>query len=146
MKTFEAMDVNKDGRLSKDEVLVGYTAIYGADLAEVETQRIMEIADIDGNGTIDYTEFINATLDKNKAMTQDRLRMAFDFFDKVSEPNMRNFVEPQWVHKPIRDKGCAGPGPPDRRASLGRSHQVGRPQWRRRDLLHGIREDDGKPH
>jgi len=43
----------------------------------------MEVADIDNNGTIDYTEFINATLDKNKVMTHERLRMAFDFFDKV---------------------------------------------------------------
>ncbi len=83
MKTFDAMDINKDGRLSRQEILAGYTVVYGADLAEVETQRIMEVADIDGNGTIDYTEFINATLDKNKVMTHERLRMAFDFFDKV---------------------------------------------------------------
>ena len=95
--------------------------IYGADLAEVETQRIMEVADIDNNGTIDYTEFINATLDKNKVMTHERLRMAFDFFDKVIWPKLAH-VEPQRIYQPIGDQGRAGPGTANRRVSMGRSH------------------------
>lgn len=52
-------------------------------MAEVEAQRVMEVADLDGNGTIDYTEFMNATIDKSKIITKERLQLAFDFFDKV---------------------------------------------------------------
>ena len=102
-KTFEAMDINRDGRLSKKEILAGYTVLYGVDVAEVEAQRVMEIADIDGNGTIDYTEFMNATVDKSKTITKERLRLAFDFFDKVRSLRNNGCEEPERVHKHFRD-------------------------------------------
>jgi calcium-dependent protein kinase len=37
--------------------------------------------DLDGNGTIDYTEFVMATVNEAKIMTTDRLEMAFKQFD-----------------------------------------------------------------
>ena len=39
--TFEALDTSKDGRLSRDELLVGYTTLMGAVAAELEVERIM---------------------------------------------------------------------------------------------------------
>ena len=83
MKTFEALDLNKDGRLSKDEIIAGYTLLEGAHAAESEAGRIMEMADVDKNGTIDYSEFVTATLNKTKLLTQERMKIAFEFFDKV---------------------------------------------------------------
>lgn len=85
-KTFEALDTTKDGKLSRAEMLDGYTKIMGTVAAELEVQRIMETVDIDKNGTIDYTEFIAATMNKEKLLTGERLKTAFDHFDKVS-PN-----------------------------------------------------------
>lgn len=41
--------------------------------AEEEVNRIMEIADMDKSGSIDYTEFITATLDKKKFINKERL-------------------------------------------------------------------------
>lgn len=39
-------------------------------------------ADVDNNGTIDYGEFIAATLHMNKIEREDHLYAAFSYFDK----------------------------------------------------------------
>ena len=56
---------------------MGYTA------AEIEVERIMKNCDIDRNGHIDYSEFINATIDKRKLLSKERLKAAFQLFDRV---------------------------------------------------------------
>lgn len=39
-------------------------------------------ADVDGNGTIDYLEFITATMHMNRMEREDHLYKAFEYFDK----------------------------------------------------------------
>ena len=56
---------------------MGHTA------AEIEVERIMAAADLDKNGHIDYSEFINATIDKRKLLSKERLKTAFQLFDRV---------------------------------------------------------------
>lgn len=51
--------------------------------AEEEVNRIMQMVDLDKSGSIDYTEFIAATLDKKKIINKERLEQAFNMFDKV---------------------------------------------------------------
>lgn len=46
-RTFEALDTSKDGKLSREELLVGYSALMGAVAAELEVERIMSTVDID---------------------------------------------------------------------------------------------------
>lgn len=41
----------------------------------------MKAADTDGSGTVDYTEFIAATLDAQFTNNEKYLRAAFDMFD-----------------------------------------------------------------
>ena len=38
--------------------------------------------DLDGNGTIDYTEFVMATINEKNLVTNERLLQAFKMFDK----------------------------------------------------------------
>lgn len=40
--------------------------------------------DLDGNGSIDYNEFITATINKSKVLSKQNLEAAFNAFDKVS--------------------------------------------------------------
>ncbi|GKD18273.1 calcium-dependent protein kinase 29 [Tanacetum coccineum] len=40
------------------------------------------MADIDKNGTIDYIEFITATIDRQELDREENLYKAFQFFDK----------------------------------------------------------------
>lgn len=62
-KAFKALDRNKSGVLTKEDLLAGYKDLLG-DEAEAEVDRIMSIADIDRSGAIDYTEWVVATIDK----------------------------------------------------------------------------------
>lgn len=80
-KAFRALDKNSDGKLSREELIEGYRAILG-DLAEEEVDRILKIADSDGSGEIDYSEWVVASMDKRKLLTNEKLEAAFNLFDK----------------------------------------------------------------
>ena len=49
--------------------------------AEKEVNRLIEIIDVDGNGFIEYEEFLRAGLDKAKILTKDNLETAFKLYD-----------------------------------------------------------------
>ena len=55
--------------------------MYG-DMAEDEVDKIMKLADFDGNGEIEYSEWVVATLDKQSLLTDEKLRTAFSIFDR----------------------------------------------------------------
>ncbi|KAM3144380.1 hypothetical protein pb186bvf_003544 [Paramecium bursaria] len=67
-----------------------------------EVQRIMELVDMDGSGTIDYSEFIIATMDRKKAVQKEKLKEAFQVFDKdgngfISEAEIKEVLGPSLV-------------------------------------------------
>jgi len=81
---FNALDKNGDGMLTPEELLEGYTKLYGSkERAKAEVKYLMENADADNNGTIDYTEFICATANKKKLLSTSNVKQAFDLFDSV---------------------------------------------------------------
>ena len=70
LKTFQDLDLNKDGQLSKEELIIGkfyynviiyykkcsgYSKIMNAAQAEEEVNRILKVVDKNNSGTIDYT-------------------------------------------------------------------------------------------
>lgn len=50
----------------------------------------LKLADTDGSGQIDYTEFIAATLDSQVYMREEYLKAAFDMFDKDGSGKIDN--------------------------------------------------------
>ena len=70
---FSQLDVNGDGKLSKEEIIDGYEEAFGMPINEEEVDKMFREIDIDGNGTIDYTEFVMATMNQKKLITNDKL-------------------------------------------------------------------------
>merc|ERR1740130_1373114 len=78
--TFHALDENQDGLLSIAEMMKGLEK----SLTEIppDFQQLMEKVDTSGDGIIDYTEFIAATLEKQMYVREDICWSAFRFFDR----------------------------------------------------------------
>jgi calcium-dependent protein kinase len=82
LELFQQFDTNGDGVLSKSEILEGYKSILGEVEAENEAERIMHEVDFDQSGTIDYNEFVLATLNRQKVLNKEKLEATFKMFDK----------------------------------------------------------------
>ena len=66
-------------------------------ISEEEVDKMFREIDIDGNGTIDYTEFVMATMNQQNMMSNDKLMQAFKMFDKdgsgtISADEIRNVL------------------------------------------------------
>ncbi|CAN1226835.1 Calcium-dependent protein kinase 17 [Linum grandiflorum] len=78
---FKGMDTDNSGTITLEELKQGL-AKQGTKLSEAEVKQLMEAADADGNGTIDYDEFITATMHLNRMDREEHLYTAFQHFDK----------------------------------------------------------------
>ena len=79
---FEQWDTNKDGVLSADEIQEHMTEICQYfNMQEPSVMKILKSADSDGNGEIDYTEFLSAASDKKKLLSEKNLKRVFDQLD-----------------------------------------------------------------
>ncbi|KAG9152836.1 hypothetical protein Leryth_017652 [Lithospermum erythrorhizon] len=78
---FTLMDTNNDGKVTYDELYAGLRKV-GSQLAEPETKFLMEVADVDGNGFLDYGEFVAVIIHLEKVENDEHIRKAFMSFDK----------------------------------------------------------------
>jgi len=78
---FQAWDKNGDGVLSKEEIFEGYKSMLGEVKAKEEADLIMETMDLDGNGVIDYNEFLTAAMNRKKVLSKQNLEATFKAFD-----------------------------------------------------------------
>ena len=93
-KVFKRYDTDKSGAISLDEFkqcLSKYE--YNDDYVE----SLFQAADLDGTGSIKYTEFLAATIDATGLVTEDRLAEAFDRLDSddsgfISFENLREIL------------------------------------------------------
>ena len=82
-KLFVSMDKNADGKLSREELIKGYSNLSdsAADIEE-KVDQIMANVDVDHNGYIDYSEFVIALTNKRKLLSTENLKQAFSMFDR----------------------------------------------------------------
>ena len=80
-KCFIQFDTNGDGRLDKEELINGLKQVDTKKNLEQEVDRVMNIIDVDGNGFIEYEEFLRASIDINKILTDENVKIVFQLFD-----------------------------------------------------------------
>ena len=47
---------------------------FGIEITQEQVDEMFERIDLDGNGTIDYTEFVMATISEGNLVTEERLK------------------------------------------------------------------------
>lgn len=81
-ESFKALDSNGDGRLSRAELISGYSRTMPDIEVEALVHKVIESCDADGSGYIDYSEFILASMNHQTLLSKQNLQAAFDAFDK----------------------------------------------------------------
>ncbi|KAL6841097.1 hypothetical protein ACP4OV_029066 [Aristida adscensionis] len=75
---FESLDTDNSGTITMEELRTGLQKL-GSSISESEIIGLMDAADFDGNGAIDYVEFMSATMQIEK---EDDIKKTFQYFDK----------------------------------------------------------------
>ena len=82
-RQFKNLDADDDGILTKDELVMGYVSIgYDRDEAVRVVDSIYGNVDVDGSGEIEHSEWLIAVIDKQKLLTEERMRTIFSLFDR----------------------------------------------------------------
>jgi calcium-dependent protein kinase len=88
-KNFIATDKNCNGSLSLSEFKEGFsTFMTEKNLTEEELNEFFNSVDLDGNGVVNYNEFIAAIYDKKKLLTTESIYQAFYLFDVDKSGNL----------------------------------------------------------
>ena len=88
---FQRIDVDNDGKLSLEEMKKVFSK---GDIKIEFNEEIFNQIDTDKSGSIEYTEFISACIEKNVYLNEERLREAFSLFDSDKSGKIsRNEIE-----------------------------------------------------
>ncbi|CAD8139284.1 unnamed protein product [Paramecium octaurelia] len=96
--TFQSMDKNKDGQLSKEELIQAYTQVFNDELkAKHLVNEIFDQIDQNKSGKISYTEFLVASAKQNIILSKTKIDQAFKMFDKdgngvITKPELQDIM------------------------------------------------------
>lgn len=80
-EVFRVMDTDCSGRISKEEVQRGYKDFFEQELTNEEVDVIFKRVNFSGSGTIEYSEFVVASLMQKDLLNDQKLKAAFEEFD-----------------------------------------------------------------
>ena len=80
IKQFRVMDTNNTGQLSAENLITAMNK-RGMKMSPEEVQKIIHNIDDTGNGMINYSEFLAASIPIKKFMTEEKLWLMFRHFD-----------------------------------------------------------------
>jgi calcium-dependent protein kinase len=78
---FKSIDEDGSGTITVEEMRKAMSQ-WGHKISEAELGNLMSIADVDGDGLIDYNEFVAATMHMSKLEKEELLQKAFQQLDK----------------------------------------------------------------
>jgi calcium-dependent protein kinase len=100
-EVFRALDINCDGKLTPDEVKVGYRDFFDKDLSQEEVDAIFKRVNFRGTGAIDYSEFVVASMFEKNLLDDARLQAAFKMFDTDGD----GFIDADNLKKVLKNFG-----------------------------------------
>jgi len=98
-EAFEMMDVNKRGKINLEELKYGLQKA-GQQIADTDLQILMEATDVDGDGTLNYSEFVAVSVHLKKMANDEHLHKAFNFFDQ----NQSGYIEIDELREALNDE------------------------------------------
>ena len=78
---FDKIDVNKDGEISKEELIKCLEVLYPSQEAINRAEEIFKEIDFNDDGTINFSEFLTVNIKKEKLLSEETLDKAFRMFD-----------------------------------------------------------------
>jgi len=114
-KVFAAMDKDNNGVLSEKEVVDGLSQLMGEGAEKAQLVEMFKALDMDGGGTIDYTEFCAAGLCHKTSKQDDLLWAAFKTFDVdntgfISKDNLKVLLDGLDMKDEFSEEVCAEVG------------------------------------
>jgi calcium-dependent protein kinase len=111
---FKEFDKDGSGALSPIELRLALKEVQGVDYNESEINELIARIDVDGDGEINYTEYLMAALNRNAMLTSERLEVAFRMFDldgngEISVKELKEMlslakaVDEDTVHRALKD-------------------------------------------
>ncbi|CAL5433945.1 unnamed protein product [Camellia sinensis] len=101
-EAFDMMDSSKRGKINLKELTIGLQKL-GHQIPEADVQILMEAADIDGDGMLNYGEFVAVSVHLRKMGNDEHLHKAFAFFDR----NQNGFIEIEELRDALSDEDGA---------------------------------------
>uniref|UniRef100_A0A2P2LYV9 non-specific serine/threonine protein kinase n=1 Tax=Rhizophora mucronata TaxID=61149 RepID=A0A2P2LYV9_RHIMU len=95
---FQLMDINNKGKINIDELRAGLHKL-GHHLPDDDVQFLMEAGDVDGDGHLDYDEFVAISVHLRRMGDDEHLHKAFEFFDR----NNNGYIEIEELRYSLAD-------------------------------------------
>ncbi|KAL0418502.1 UNVERIFIED_CONTAM: Calcium-dependent protein kinase [Sesamum radiatum] len=96
-EAFDMMDSGKKGK-KLEEFKIGLHKL-GHQIPDADVQILMEAADVDGDGTLNYGEFVAVSVHLRKMANDEHLHKAFSFFDR----NESGYIEMEELRAALSD-------------------------------------------
>ncbi|CAM8890144.1 unnamed protein product [Rhodiola kirilowii] len=96
---FQLMDTSNNGKINLQELKIGLINL-GHQISDADLQILMEAGDVDGDGFLDYGEFVAISVHLRKMGNDDHLRKAFEFFDQ----NQSGLIEIEELRDALSDE------------------------------------------
>lgn len=98
-EAFDMIDTDKKGKINLGELRVGLQKL-GHHIPDADLQILMDAADVDGDGSLNYGEFVAVSVHLRRMANDEHLHKAFTFFDQ----NQNGFIEVDELRSALSDE------------------------------------------